>query len=238
MLATTMALATVTSRCLTEAPLTYLTLVLAVYSSASASEIQAFTTFTSVFTADRASHLPAPLLPLHSRPELATQLIDLLIDASEHEGWGPDALLLLCLRGRLGNEMNSSLTYLCDLGLICYLLGLVLAWCALELVEHESFLSVFAGSLVWNSSIVGVRRQPWSCCSVLRDWRWEGGNRFYSYHENKETMYSIKHRQSNTIIHSAECSMESTKHQHYALVYAGLGYPALGQMQSRRDASN
>jgi hypothetical protein len=31
----------------------------------------------------------------------------------------------------------------CDLGLICYLLGLVLTWCTLEFIEHGTFLSVF-----------------------------------------------------------------------------------------------
>lgn len=86
------------------------------YSLASASEIQASTFFTSVFTTDShaklASHLPAPLLILHSRPDLATQLMNFLIDASGMRVEVPDALLLLCLRGRIGNETTSRLTYM------------------------------------------------------------------------------------------------------------------------------
>jgi hypothetical protein len=32
------------------------------------------------------------------------------------------------------------------------------------------FFLFLLGSLVWNSSIVGVRSQQWSCCLVLRAW--------------------------------------------------------------------
>lgn len=115
--------------------------------------------------------------------------------------------------------------------MICYLLGLVLAWCALELVEHESSLSVFFGLLgleFTHCGFVGVRRLP-SSCLVLRDRRWEGDYKFSSHNENKETMQ--QNAGINTILHIAKCSTESTKYQRSASVYAGLVYPVLGLMR-------
>jgi hypothetical protein len=67
----------------------------------------------------------------------------------------------------------------------------------------------------------------------LRDRRWEGDYKFSSHNENKETMQ--QNAGINTILHIAKCSTESTKYQRSASVYAGLVYPVLGLMQSRRD---